>query len=120
MLFPSNQVAVGLAVAACAGRDAQPAATVQPQDAYSDCSMINAEIQANNSRAQERSHTPMHIKEIRRIAEQLSQSDALCLQRIADQLYERGLKLELLQAAIPPQGEPDIKAARKVLYALET
>jgi hypothetical protein len=27
-------------------------ATVQPQDAYSDCSMINAEIQANNNRAQ--------------------------------------------------------------------
>jgi hypothetical protein len=33
-------------------RDAQPVANVQPQDAYSDCSMINAEIQANNSRAQ--------------------------------------------------------------------
>jgi hypothetical protein len=69
---------------------------------------------------QERSHTPMHIKEIRWIAEQLSQSDALCLQRVADQLYERGLKLELLRAAIPPQGEPDIKAARQVLHALET
>src|SRR5271163_3668063 len=43
---------MGVALAACAGRDAQPVATVQPQDAYSDCSMINAEIQANNSRAQ--------------------------------------------------------------------
>jgi len=40
------------ALAGCAGRDAAPVATVQPQDAYSDCSMINAEIQANNQRAQ--------------------------------------------------------------------
>ena len=47
-----SAAAACLAVAACAGRDAQPIATVQPQDAYSDCSMINAEIQANNSRAQ--------------------------------------------------------------------
>jgi hypothetical protein len=45
-------MAIGLVLAACAGRDAQPVATVQPQDAYSDCSMINAEIQANNGRAQ--------------------------------------------------------------------
>jgi hypothetical protein len=43
----------GLVLAACAGRDAAPVATVQPQDAYSDCSMINAEIQANNKRADE-------------------------------------------------------------------
>jgi hypothetical protein len=47
-----SAVAIGLTLAACAGRDAQPVATVQPQDAYSDCSMINAEIQANNTRAQ--------------------------------------------------------------------
>lgn len=39
-------------LAACAGRDPQPIATVQLQDAGADCSMINAEIQANNSRAQ--------------------------------------------------------------------
>jgi hypothetical protein len=45
-------MAVGLALAACAGRDPQPMATVQPQDAYSDCAMINSEIQANNIRAQ--------------------------------------------------------------------
>jgi hypothetical protein len=42
-----------LVLAACAGRDAAPVATVQPQDAHSDCSMINAEIQANNKRAEE-------------------------------------------------------------------
>jgi hypothetical protein len=45
-------MAIGLALAACAGRDAQPIATVQPQDASSDCAMINAEIQANNKRAE--------------------------------------------------------------------
>ena len=45
-------MAAGLALAACAGRDAQPIATVQPQDAYSDCAMINAEILANNQRAE--------------------------------------------------------------------
>jgi hypothetical protein len=45
-------IAFGIALTACAGRDAHPVATVQPQDAYSDCSMINAEVQANNSRAQ--------------------------------------------------------------------
>src|SRR3984957_6342367 len=44
--------AVGLALAACAGRDPQPIATVQPQDTTSDCAMINAEIQANNKRAE--------------------------------------------------------------------
>jgi hypothetical protein len=46
-----------LALSACAGRDAQPIATVQPQDAYSDCSMINAERNsANNQRAQALAH----------------------------------------------------------------
>jgi hypothetical protein len=34
--------------AACAGRDAQPVAVVQPHDQTSDCAMITAEIQANN------------------------------------------------------------------------
>jgi hypothetical protein len=47
-----SAMAIGIALAACAGRDAQPVATVQPQDAYSDCSMINAEIQANNTRVE--------------------------------------------------------------------
>jgi hypothetical protein len=46
-------ISVALTLAACAGRDAAPVATVQQQDAYSDCSMINAEIQANNRRAEE-------------------------------------------------------------------
>jgi type IV pilus biogenesis protein CpaD/CtpE len=44
--------AVELALAACAGRDAQPVATVQPQDTQSDCAMINAEIQADNAKAE--------------------------------------------------------------------
>ena len=44
--------AIGVAVAGCAGRDPQPIATVQPQDVSSDCAMINAEIQANNKRAE--------------------------------------------------------------------
>ena len=34
-----------------AGRDPQPIASVQPQDAYSDCTMIRAEIEANNAKA---------------------------------------------------------------------
>jgi uncharacterized protein YcfL len=46
-------ISVALTLVACAGRDAAPVATVQQQDAYSDCSMINAEIQANNRRAEE-------------------------------------------------------------------
>ena len=44
-------MAVGLALSACAGRDPQPIASVQPQDAYSDCTMIRAEIEANNAKA---------------------------------------------------------------------
>ena len=48
---------VGLAVAllaltACAGRDPHPVSVVQPQDQYSDCAMIRAEIDANNVQAQ--------------------------------------------------------------------
>jgi hypothetical protein len=46
-----STMAVGLALSACAGRDPQPIATVQPQDAYSDCTMIRAEIEANNAKA---------------------------------------------------------------------
>ena len=40
-----------LVLSACAGRDPQPIASVQPQDAYSDCIMIRAEIEANNAKA---------------------------------------------------------------------
>lgn len=43
----------GLALTACAGRDPQPVASVQPQDAYSDCTMIRAEIEANNAKAKQ-------------------------------------------------------------------
>jgi hypothetical protein len=45
-------MAVCLALSACAGRDPHPAAVVQPQDQFSDCAMIQAEIQANNAQAQ--------------------------------------------------------------------
>lgn len=38
-------------IAGCAGRDAAQIASVQPQDAYSNCTMIRAEIEANNVRA---------------------------------------------------------------------
>jgi hypothetical protein len=40
-------------LAACAGRDPQPVSSVQAQDAYSDCTMIRAEIEANNAKAKE-------------------------------------------------------------------
>lgn len=42
-----------IALSACAGRDPEPIATVQPQDAYSDCTMIAAEIKANNVKVKE-------------------------------------------------------------------
>ena len=46
-----TKVAVlGIAVAGCAGRDPQPITTVQAQDAYSDCTMIRAEIEGNNAK----------------------------------------------------------------------
>lgn len=45
--------AIGLALSACAGRDPAPVASVQPQDVYSDCTMIRAEIEANNTKAKE-------------------------------------------------------------------
>jgi hypothetical protein len=38
---------------ACAGRDPQPVATVQPTDAMATCAIITAEIQANNIKVQE-------------------------------------------------------------------
>lgn len=42
---------LALTVTGCAGRDAAQIASVQPQDAYSNCTMIRAEIEANNVRA---------------------------------------------------------------------
>lgn len=48
-----SAMAVGLALTACAGRDPAPVASVQPQDAYSDCTMIRAEIEANNAKAKQ-------------------------------------------------------------------
>ena len=44
---------LGITLAACAGRDPQPIATVQPQDQTATCGMISAEIQANNIKVQE-------------------------------------------------------------------
>jgi hypothetical protein len=46
-------MAMGLALSACAGRDPMPIATVQAQDAVSDCAMITAEIEANNIKFKE-------------------------------------------------------------------
>jgi hypothetical protein len=46
-------IAVGVALSACAGRDPAPIATVQVQDAYSDCTMIRAEIECNNQKAKQ-------------------------------------------------------------------
>ena len=42
-----------MALGACAGRAPQPVAVVQPQDRYSDCLAIAAEVQANNQTVQE-------------------------------------------------------------------
>ena len=50
---PLAVIAAGLTLAACAGRDAQPIASVQAQDVYSDCTMIRAEIEANNAKTQQ-------------------------------------------------------------------
>ena len=46
-------MSAGLALSACAGRDPAPVASVQPQDVYADCTMIRAEIEANNAKAAE-------------------------------------------------------------------
>jgi hypothetical protein len=45
----------GLAIVlgACAGRAPQPVAVVQPHDRFSDCTALQAEIQANNQRVQQ-------------------------------------------------------------------
>jgi hypothetical protein len=42
--------ALGVVLVGCAGRDPQPIATVQAQDQYADCTMIRAEIEANNAK----------------------------------------------------------------------
>jgi uncharacterized protein YcfL len=42
-----------LALAACAGRDPQPVATVQITDSNASCAMIAAEIEANNIKVKE-------------------------------------------------------------------
>jgi hypothetical protein len=52
----SKLAAVGIiaaVLAACAGRDAQPVAVVQPGDQQLDCAAIQAEVVANNKTVQE-------------------------------------------------------------------
>ena len=44
---------LAIVLVGCAGRDPQPIATVQVQDAYSDCTMIRAEIEANNAKVKQ-------------------------------------------------------------------
>lgn len=46
-------IALTALLAACAGRDPQPIATVQTHDANSTCTMITAEIEANNIKVRE-------------------------------------------------------------------
>ena len=49
----SAVAALALLCAACAGRDPQPIATVQATDANASCTMIAAEIEANNIKVKE-------------------------------------------------------------------
>jgi hypothetical protein len=42
-----------IALSGCAGRAPQPVAVVQPQDRYTDCLAVAAEVQANNQKIQE-------------------------------------------------------------------
>ncbi len=42
---------IAAALGACAGRDPQPLATVQPQDQTMTCLQIRAEIEANNAKS---------------------------------------------------------------------
>jgi hypothetical protein len=44
---------LGIALVGCAGRDPQPIATVQVQDSQADCTMIRAEIEANNAKVKQ-------------------------------------------------------------------
>lgn len=53
MIKVISAAAALILVGACAGRDAQPIAVVQPHDQRSDCAMISAEIQANNAKVQQ-------------------------------------------------------------------
>jgi hypothetical protein len=53
ILHAGATIVAGVALSSCAGRDAQPISTVQQEDAYSDCTMIRAEIEANNKKAQQ-------------------------------------------------------------------
>ena len=46
-------IVLGCLLGACAGRDPQPVATVQPQDQILTCTQLQAEIQANNIRLQQ-------------------------------------------------------------------
>jgi uncharacterized protein YcfL len=46
-------IASSLIVAACAGRSPAPVATVQAQDVYMTCTMIIAEVEANNAKVQQ-------------------------------------------------------------------
>jgi len=46
-------IGVSVVVGACAGRAPQPVVVVQPQDRYSDCTAITAEIGANNQKVKE-------------------------------------------------------------------
>ena len=49
-IWVMSATAIGLALTACAGRDPQQIATVQPQDQYSTCTMVRAVIEANNQK----------------------------------------------------------------------
>jgi hypothetical protein len=44
---------ISVTCAACAGRAPQPVAVVQPQDQFTDCPAIMAEVQANNEKVQQ-------------------------------------------------------------------
>lgn len=46
-------VALGVALAGCAGRAPAPVAVVQPTDRYMDCTAILAEVNANNERVKQ-------------------------------------------------------------------
>ena len=59
---------IGLALAACAGRDPQPIATVQPQNQYSDCAQISAEIQANNVKVKQLADEQGGMKTVQNVA----------------------------------------------------
>jgi hypothetical protein len=53
IIIAATALFVPFALAACAGRDPQPIATVQAQDSSSSCAMIAAEVQANNIKVRE-------------------------------------------------------------------